>query len=54
MPEFGEPEDIAALVCFLASAEARYINGQTYIADGGMLAHNPMMADLVDMARRSA
>lgn len=54
VPEFGEPEDIAALVCFLASAEARYINGQTYIADGGMLAHNPMMADLVDMARRSA
>lgn len=52
VPEFGEPEDIAALVCFLASAEARYINGQTYIADGGMLAHNPTMADLVDMARR--
>lgn len=54
VPEFGEPEDIAALVCFLASAEARYINGQTYIADGGMLAHNPTMADLVDFARRSA
>ncbi len=53
VPEFGEPEDIAALVCFLASAEARYINGQTYIADGGMLAHNPTMADLVDFARRS-
>ena len=44
-------EDIAALVCFLASAEARYINGQTYIADGGMLAHNPTMADIVDMAK---
>lgn len=51
VPEFGEPEDIAALVCFLASAEARYINGQTYIADGGMLAHNPTMADLVDMTK---
>ncbi len=51
VPEFGEPEDIAALVCFLASGEARYINGQTYIADGGMLAHNPTMADLVDMAK---
>ncbi len=50
VPEFGEPEDIAALVCFLASAEARYINGQTYIADGGMLAHNPTMADLVSIA----
>lgn len=51
VPEFGEPEDIAALVCFLASSEARYVNGQTYIADGGMLAHNPTMADLVDMVR---
>jgi NAD(P)-dependent dehydrogenase (short-subunit alcohol dehydrogenase family) len=51
VPEFGEPEDIAALICFLASGEARYINGQTYIADGGMLAHNPTMADLVDMAK---
>ncbi|UZG46059.1 SDR family NAD(P)-dependent oxidoreductase [Caldimonas thermodepolymerans] len=52
VPAPGEPEDIAALVCFLASTEARYINGQTYIIDGGMLAHNPMMADLVDMARQ--
>ena len=47
-PEVGLPDDIAALVCFLASAEARYINGQTYIADGGMVAHNPAMADLID------
>lgn len=49
-PQIGEPDDLAALVCFLASDEARYINGQTYIADGGMLAHNPAMADLVDLA----
>jgi NAD(P)-dependent dehydrogenase (short-subunit alcohol dehydrogenase family) len=48
-PEVGLPEDIAALVCFLASSEARYINGQTYIADGGMVAHNPAMADLIDL-----
>jgi NAD(P)-dependent dehydrogenase (short-subunit alcohol dehydrogenase family) len=52
VPALGEPEDIAALVCFLASGEARYINGQTYIADGGMLAHNPSMADLIDIAAR--
>jgi NAD(P)-dependent dehydrogenase (short-subunit alcohol dehydrogenase family) len=52
VPEIGKPEDIAAVVCFLASNEARYINGQTYIADGGMLAHNPAMADLIDMASR--
>lgn len=53
-PDIGEPADLAALVCFLASGEARYINGQTYIADGGMLAHNPAMADLIDLAARGA
>jgi len=53
VPEVGKPEDIAAVVCFLASNEARYVNGQTYIADGGMLAHNPSMADLIDMASRN-
>ncbi|HTD72840.1 MAG TPA: SDR family NAD(P)-dependent oxidoreductase [Steroidobacteraceae bacterium] len=52
VPEIGKPDDIAAVVCFLASNEARYINGQTYIVDGGMLAHNPSMADLIDMAAR--
>ena len=33
----GRPEDIAAAVCFLASAEAKFINGTTLIADGGRL-----------------
>lgn len=31
----GEPEDVAALVSFLASAEAAYISGQTINVDGG-------------------
>lgn len=34
---FGEPEDIAAAVCFLASDEAGYITGQTLHVDGGMV-----------------
>jgi NAD(P)-dependent dehydrogenase (short-subunit alcohol dehydrogenase family) len=32
----GTPEDIAQAVLFLASAEARYIVGQTLTVDGGM------------------
>jgi NAD(P)-dependent dehydrogenase (short-subunit alcohol dehydrogenase family) len=33
----GEPEDIAAAVCFLASSEARFVNGTTLIVDGARL-----------------
>jgi len=33
----GQPEDIAAAVCFLASPEARFVNGTTLIVDGARL-----------------
>lgn len=33
----GKPEDIAAAILFLASDEARFINGTTLVADGGRL-----------------
>ncbi len=33
----GQPEDLAAAICFLASDEAAYINGTTLIVDGGRL-----------------
>jgi len=33
----GEPVDIAAAICFVASEEARFINGTTIIVDGGRL-----------------
>ncbi len=33
----GQPDDIAAAICFLASDEAKFINGTTLIADGGRL-----------------
>src|SRR3954467_15978903 len=33
----GEPADIAAAICFLASYEARFITGTTLVVDGGRL-----------------
>jgi NAD(P)-dependent dehydrogenase (short-subunit alcohol dehydrogenase family) len=35
---FGEPSDIAELVCFLAGERSSYITGQSFVADGGTLA----------------
>src|SRR5688572_28348384 len=36
----GEPEEVAALACFLASPDAGYITGQTVYPDGGRLGLN--------------
>lgn len=42
MLRFGEPEDIAGLAAFLASAEAGYITGQVMVVDGGLSLANPL------------
>ena len=44
-PRLGRPEDIAAAVVFLASDEAAFITGQVICVDGGLLAHQPYVAD---------
>jgi 3-oxoacyl-[acyl-carrier protein] reductase len=35
----GTPQDVANIVCFLASDAAAYITGQTLAVDGGMVMH---------------
>lgn len=38
VPRMGEPEEIAELVCYLASDKSKFVNGVVWPIDGGMLA----------------
>jgi NAD(P)-dependent dehydrogenase (short-subunit alcohol dehydrogenase family) len=40
IPRFGEIEEVAKLVCYLASADAAWITGSIFNIDGGCLAWN--------------
>ena len=42
LPFIGEPEDVAAVMLFLASAESRYVTGQVITVDGGLMSHSPI------------
>jgi len=42
----GEPEDVAELVCFLASDQSSFVNGVTWLIDGGALAWRYTLSSL--------
>jgi NAD(P)-dependent dehydrogenase (short-subunit alcohol dehydrogenase family) len=43
LPRMGRPEEVANLVCFLASDAASYCTGGAYFVDGGMMASRAPM-----------
>jgi NAD(P)-dependent dehydrogenase (short-subunit alcohol dehydrogenase family) len=48
-PRLGRPEDIAAMVVFLASDRAGFITGSLIPIDGGLTAHAATWADEMDV-----
>jgi NAD(P)-dependent dehydrogenase (short-subunit alcohol dehydrogenase family) len=44
LPYLGRPVDVAHLVLFLASDEARYLTAQEFVINGGQTAHQPTYA----------
>ncbi|MEL7173279.1 MAG: SDR family oxidoreductase, partial [Pseudomonadota bacterium] len=43
---FGQPEDIARAVVWLASPEAAFVTGQCLTVDGGLTAASPLQPGL--------
>ena len=43
----GQPADLAEVICFTCSDEARYLTAQNITVDGGLTCHLPMYDDVV-------
>jgi len=46
-PTLGQPDDIANVVAFLLSDEARFVTGQVLNVDGGMRMHTPLYGEQI-------
>jgi NAD(P)-dependent dehydrogenase (short-subunit alcohol dehydrogenase family) len=52
LPYLGRPVDVAHLVLFLASDEARYLTAQEFVINGGQTSHQPTYAQELAARRR--
>jgi NAD(P)-dependent dehydrogenase (short-subunit alcohol dehydrogenase family) len=52
LPYLGRPVDVAHLVLFLASDEARYLTAQEFVINGGQTSHQPTYAQELAAHRR--
>jgi NAD(P)-dependent dehydrogenase (short-subunit alcohol dehydrogenase family) len=46
-PESGQPDDIAAVIAFLAGDDARFVTGENIVIDGGLLAAGPRLGNAI-------